>query len=426
MTRTLTAVFVLVFATLSARAQEARFFIERIEVRNAHRVSSDLVISESLLREGTEYSEADLRAASLRLSRLPFLLSADFALEKGSDRGRHVLVITIAETKPFFFLIDVRPVVDDEARQALVDYAGSFDAETNEAALGFRTFVGRRGIAHLGVTSRRDRQMFTTDYSAAAIGYTQYDLFGTRAFATLNLRMPFNAASGGALSPQLVIGIPLNANQTLTFDYEETRFEREQTHVDGIAITRQDAERLVSATWTYNTTNQPFVPTRGTILRVMPLWAARDRAGYRFFTVPRDPVFRPEAFAQHVNGYGIDVLGAHYWELSDRHAVYAGLQTGWASVRDRANQTLLPLEVNSTPAYVIVGGGYSFNLWHGRERNGDSRIETGLHYIARERGFDRLAFRDFDNVEGFEISANWARRSSWGTLRLGLSTTWQR
>ena len=57
-------------------------FIERIEVRNAKRVSTDVVIAESRLREGNEYSEADLRDASTRLSRLPFLLSVDFALDE--------------------------------------------------------------------------------------------------------------------------------------------------------------------------------------------------------------------------------------------------------------------------------------------------------------------------------------------------------
>ena len=45
-------------------AQDAvppRFFIERIEVRDAKRVSTDVVIAESRLRQGQEYSEADLR-----------------------------------------------------------------------------------------------------------------------------------------------------------------------------------------------------------------------------------------------------------------------------------------------------------------------------------------------------------------------------
>ena len=79
-------------------ATTPNFFIEKIEVR------------ETRLREGEEYSEAELRDASARLMRLPFLLSAEFSLEKGSERGRYVLVVTINETKPFFYALDLRPI----------------------------------------------------------------------------------------------------------------------------------------------------------------------------------------------------------------------------------------------------------------------------------------------------------------------------
>jgi hypothetical protein len=430
MSRTFLTAVVAGFIALSVLADDAapaRFFIERIEVRNAHRVSSDLVISESLLREGAEYSEQDLRAASSRLSRLPFLVSADFALEKGSERGRHVLVINIAETKPFFFLIDARPIINDEGRQTLVDYAGHLGAESNDAAVGVRMFVGPRGVVHAGLTSRRDAQEFTTDYSALAVGYTQYDLFGTRAFATVNVRYPFDTAPEGSTSPQLVVGIPLTANQTLTFDYEEIRFRRGAAHVSGLTLTRQDAERLISATWTYNTTDQPFVPTRGTIIRVAPLWAMRDLASYSFTQFVPGPSKPPEAYAQHVNGHGIDVLASHYWELTERHAVSAGIQAGWASVDDRVNRFLLPADLHSHPTYEVLRGGYSRNLWDGEQKNGDSRLELDVRYVLRQHGFDRdRSFRSVIDDDSLQPTVSWVRRSSWGTLRLGLGFAWRK
>lgn len=428
MSRTLlTAVLALTIALPAFAQDPARFFIERIVVRNAHRVSADLVISETLLREGTEYSEEELSAASARLSRLPFLVSADFALEKGSERGRHVLVISIAETKPFFFLIDARPIINEEGRRSLVDYAGHLGAESNDAALGVRMFVGRRGIAHLGLTSRKDGQQFTTDYSAVAIGYTQYDLFGTRAFATVNIRRPFDTVPQGSISPQLVVGIPLTANQTLTFDYEEIRFRRSTQRVAGVDLTRQDAERLISATWTYNTTDQPFVPTRGTIVRVAPLWAMRDLASYRYNQVVPGPSKPPEAYAQHVTGHGIDVLASRYWELTERHSISAGLQGGWSSVDDRVNRLLLPADVHSHPAYGILRGGYSRNLWSGEQKNGDSRLELDVRYVMRKRGFERdRGFREVEDDDSLRTSVSWVRRNSWGTLRLGMGFAWRK
>src|SRR5437868_6316094 len=62
------AVFLFAF---SAFAQEARFFIERIDVRNAHRLSPHIVVSASLLREGKEYSEDELREGPAQRARRP-------------------------------------------------------------------------------------------------------------------------------------------------------------------------------------------------------------------------------------------------------------------------------------------------------------------------------------------------------------------
>ena len=418
-------------ATLHADdAAPARFFIERIEVRNAHRVSPELVISESLLRAGAEYSEDELRAASLRLNRLAYLLSADFALEKGSDRGRHVLVITVAETKPFFYLIDARqifPADNNDPHRTAVDYASSLGPESTDAAIGYRKFIGRRGVAHVGLTSREDRQEFTTDYSALAAGYTQYDLFGTHAFATLNLRWPVTQGNP-ALSPQLVVGIPLTPKHTLTLDYEETRFRRNTTILAGAPFTRQDAERVVSLIWAYNTTNQPFVPTRGTLVRIVPQWSTRDLASYsRAIFFPGNGE-RVDAYADHFNGYGIDATAARYFELAGGDSVSATLQGGWSSTEERANQLLTPRIIHAQPAYASVGGGYSYNLRRDASKDdGDSRVEVDAQYVARQGDYSRNGsqFIDIRSDEGLRLSAAWVRRNVWGTVRLGVGYTWR-
>ena len=82
--RVILCLLLLAAATLRAEERAARFFVERIDVRDAHHVSRDVVIAESRLREGETYSEQELREGNLRLNRAPYLLSADFSLEKGS------------------------------------------------------------------------------------------------------------------------------------------------------------------------------------------------------------------------------------------------------------------------------------------------------------------------------------------------------
>jgi hypothetical protein len=141
------AVLIAAASAIPLFGQEAmppRFFIEKIEVREANRVSPEVVIAESRLREGEDYSESDLRDASARLTRLPFLLSAEFSLEKGSERGRYVLVVTINETKPFFYAFDLRPIFATD-NSIEPDYSDRIGVADSAATLGMRWFVGRRG-----------------------------------------------------------------------------------------------------------------------------------------------------------------------------------------------------------------------------------------------------------------------------------------
>lgn len=180
--RTQSIVLLLLLALAgSLGADEATpFLLEKIEVRNATRVSPDIVIAESLLRARQSYRESDLRAANDRLRRLPYLVDAQFSLEKGSARGSYVLVISVVETKPFFYLVDLTSYHESE-RQYVAD-------SDNQAVVGYRLFVGRRGVLHGGVSTYREDRPYTSRYSALDVGYTHYDIFGTRAFATVSLR----------------------------------------------------------------------------------------------------------------------------------------------------------------------------------------------------------------------------------------------
>ena len=313
---------------LAAQDVPPRFFIETIEVRNAKRVSKDVVIAESRLSAGRVYSEADLRDASTRLSRLPFLLSVDFALEKGSERGKHVLVLSIVETKPFFYLLDL-PIAIRQGGGANVSFNDQLVGEQGESVVGFRWFVGRRGMVHAGLYSSNRLDDLTSDFASASVGFTQYDLFGTRAFATLNVRHPIDGRADGAITPELVVGIPLSPNQTLTLQANQTEWSRTMQTFGPLCIDNPEAcrirldygERVFRARWSYNTTNNPFVPTRGTVLSIAPIHARHEREGGLRIYAP-DPetgdlvlIARP---TEHGRGFGIEASAERFFELSDR------------------------------------------------------------------------------------------------------------
>lgn len=422
--RALLVLFALVLGALPVAAQEPspeRFFIERIEVRNAKRVSADVVIAESRLREGREYTEADLRDASTRLSRLPFLLSVDFSLEKGSERGRHVLVLTISEAKPFFYALDLRPFFDG-GDYVEIDYNDRLERGDFENVLGFRWFVGRRGAVHVGLegNSHTPTTSFDPEWASITAGYTQYDLFGTRAFATLNLKRPFEGYGGGAITPELVVGVPLSPNQTLTLQFEQMRSESDRRIADQ-TFPRRYGYRAASARWTYNTTNSPFVPTSGTILTFKPIYGQNDSTSFSSF-VDGNGEWHVDSVVHHASILTFESGAEHYWELSDRDSISGGVEAGWS--RSEVRATLLGSSLPETSIeghFGTLRAGYTHSLWdRGQRRDGDSLIQLTASFTNRSTEDDYYRYER----DARQVSASWVRRSSWGTLRLGAGYAW--
>ena len=432
MIRNLTVILLLAALASPLAAQDAAsssaaspssplLFIERIEVRNANRVSPDVVIAESRLREGHEYAEAELRDAATRLARLPFLLSVDFALERGSERGRHVLVLTINETKPFFFLLDLVPYFQEDSSLD-VDYSNDRSGSGENLALGARWFVGRRGAVHLGFSGVGHDREFARDYASFSVGYTQYDIFGSRAFATLNLKRPIEGFGEGLISPQVVVGVPISANQTLTVQYDETRFGEEKRTVEGVDYPIRFGQKIVSATMAYNTTNEPFFPTRGTLLQVTPMYGWTDGARILHTIVGGPNGTEVAHAAYHTHFFGAEAGATRYWELTDRDSVWGNVRAEWA--RESYNNQITVTELDRTARYGSLGIGYSHSLWTPEERvAGDSRFEFTARYSNRDVENDPPAFfsRDTDVTQ---VGFAWLRRTSWGTLRLGGGYAW--
>ncbi len=411
MSRKLLLLVLLLVAVPLLAADEPTFFIERIEVRNHHRVSPDVVIAESRLRAGHEYTEAELRDAAVRLARLPFLLSVDFSLEKGSERGNYILVLAINETKPFFLLLDAVPFFESQDSYADIDYEDRTSGSRDTLAFGFRWFVGRRGAVHVGFSGTGEDREFTNEYASFVAGYTQYDLFGTRAFATLNLKRPIEGYGDGLLSPQFVVGVPLSANQTLTLEYDESRFKGESRQVDGVDVQNRYGQKVVSARWSYNTTNEPFFPTEGTLLTVTPHFAWKDGQS-SYYDFPSGRVVA----ATHAQTWGLGAGATRYRELTERSSVWGDIHGRWEHIDRRASVDELANDESAGSG--SIGIGYAYSLWTREERaGGDSRFEYTLRYSHRAP-HDYIFFGYDPDV--LQVGWSWIRRSSWATIRLGV------
>ena len=411
MIRRIVNAFMLMAIALPALAQEKapdRFVIERIEVRNAQRVATSVIVAETTLREGSEYSEDDVRAAVERVNRLPFILSAEFALENGTAEGRRVLVINVTEMKRLSFLVDGRGLRGNDIHRTL-DYDFDRPGESNDAAAA-RWFLGDRGMLHFTLAVRRERQSFMSSYTAWEIGYTRYNLFGTGAFVTINIRTPVDSVNEKRFSPQMAAGIPLTARQTLSVEYHDTSFIKDTLHPFGTTLNELKAERVITLAWTYDTTDQPFAPSRGTLVRVAPLRLMKDIASFK--VIPRSTAF--QAYAEHTNFNGLDLAALHYWKRSEVSSVSAGVVAGWANVDDRIHPPFLTGTGQAHPSYEIAQVGYLRDLGNGGSKGGSSRLEVEGRFRWDQ------ASSTAEHEHAIEVSASWVRRSVLGTLRLGI------
>ncbi|HEV7425192.1 MAG TPA: hypothetical protein VGQ46_02410 [Thermoanaerobaculia bacterium] len=376
----------LLLLAISARAQEPpRFFIERITVTNIKRVSAAVIVSESLLREGHAYGEDELRQASDRIRRLPFVLDASFALQKGSDRGRYVLSIAVAEAEPLFYEFDSVLLGKTSHRGIL--------AASQNAVIGARTFLGSHGVLHLGIIERDPQRPFTDSYIAAQAGLTLYDVFGTHALVTVAANRLVGRHTRHRVLPDAVVAIPFSPRQTLTAAYSASEFDR----------TTPGSNRILESRWSYNTTNHPFFATHGLVISTGPVITFNDR-------------FNPFS-NENIDTYtkGVELEVKKYWELNAADSIAAETLLGRAFVQQHGND---PRRITAQHDYGSGLIRFAHAL-HDQSASSQSRLELTL------RSYSRGFYGRGDLRNGAtEVSATWARRNAWGALRLGLGFAW--
>lgn len=399
MTKILPLLLLLLAAPLRAE-EPVRFFVERIDVRNLRHAGREVILTEARLHEGTAYTEAELHEANDRIERLPFVLDAQFSLEKGSRRDAFVLVITVEETKPFFYGVDMTLFHSDD------DPIEFVPTDERLSSVGYRFFVGRRGMFHAALGEHEYISTNAQRTGTAGIGYTQYGLFGRDAFATVNLSIPVNGTGASPLLPEVVVGIPLTATQTLTVSADRSVVEYADSEY---------RRRSLRIEWSHNTTNHPFFPTRGTLLSAGPLAAwDDDRYRLRFVAVGGQPA-TIENVREKTHTVGLALVGAHYWELSDRSSVSLRGEADLRRTEGTSNDK--PIRDDYTP--VSLGVRFSRSLRSPEAaREGDSRIEAALRYSTGRKDYY------FIRERSTFASVDWVFRNAWGAVRLGVGYAW--
>jgi hypothetical protein len=408
--RCLFAILLLSCAGMPAGAQEPPpgFLIERIVVEGLERDAARLIVlSESLLHEGRAYSEPELREAVYRVKRLPFVVDADMALRKGSERGAYELVVTVEAAKPIAYLVDMEarfnePNVPIGADHWVIDAVGTLSA---------RKFVGAHGLLFGSLQAHDD----DLGGEVVQLGYTRYGLFGRRGHASVAVSSALGEERAQSvtdnLQTSLELGVPLTGNHALRFDYAWTHLVFSNIRAfpsDETASSRLDGYQG-RLQWIYDSTDDPFVASEG--LRVATEAAYTHQ---RHSVSAADPTF---AASVEDGVLTLGSSGRKYWRLTPRQSMALDGSAAHSQGVFVSRLGVGTTSLSGRSSKVSLTAIHAVNLWgeSRRRRLGDLRFESGIgveHFGARNR--------TVRNANGTRLRAHTSLlfRHRWGLMKL--------
>lgn len=411
---------------LGAQSETDEFFIESIVVEGAQRFGAGIVVSESLLQEGQSYSERALRDAVHRIVRLPLVLDAEFALRKGSRRGRYQLVITVEEARRWFFVTDLLTALgDDRVRSPGNDSevtSGFFSDDQDDSALfaGWRTSAGRFGVFSVAVDPVFDGKL--------QLGFSQYNLFGRNVQLQIGyllepLRDALDASQPKQQTLRLGLGIPLRGNHSLSF----TSSYRQHRYRDAFAPTgsyESDFDRIwADLSWIYNTIDDPVFPTSGRFLRGGVSYRQDELATRLLFAQSPEPDLDVQRDAEGTE-WRAGMVADFYRPISARDSLSLSL-TAFAGVGDYhvVANTLPELisqdsETDLWDASLTLGYARFLRRDVQKPRWRELRWENEVELFDSQFSPDQFVPRDASS--GFRIGSRLRYRTTWGVFSLGL------
>ena len=382
-----------------------KFFIEKITVE-APRLSPDIVLSESLLRAGNEYSEAELSEAVHRINRLPFVLLAEFSLRKGSERDRYELVVKVFEARRWFFHVDgdwqVKDFVDrldPRVETVLGDRIGDPN-EDARSLVGRRFAVGNRGLLFASLGS---------EDGAFAVGYQRYNLWNRNILLSLSLGAEDQVGKVLFATDTFVaraqLGIPIRGNHALRLLATRTELDR---NFGGFGIDQETTEAEVA--WIFNSLDDPVLPRQGSVYEAGLTWLdTRDVHVLRFGNVPT-------RFESSYQSLGAIASAGRYWPVAERQSLSAGI---------RGFLDELPGDGERREAEVSFGHQVfllrrlELDKW--RELRWENQLSGLRQEFSVGPSFAEVGLTDA-GLDSWEVRTGLVYRNGWGLFRLFYSS----
>jgi outer membrane protein assembly factor BamA len=319
--------------------QETNLVVQDIECRGNVSTSCSFIRGHLYLRVGGLLDEDEVKDAKLRLSALPNFRSVDIHLEKGSEKGRVVIVIEVAEADPFTMALvlgtsfrrdaDIQTLAARFSDHNLFGAGKILDllvvgdaAVTHKAAREYATrleyfdpqlFGSNRYFLATGLFYSKSAANFpessTLNNGGAGVDASLGRRFGSFSYATIGYRYIFNSA----IDYQYY---PYNNNRFLAFD-------------GNLTTLTDSAQKVLLFTYGRNSEDDSSFPTRGWMFHLYDNWdpsghghfaGAEARATWRggsnsFWTVQTRPFNDFEA--PFDDDFGTSVTYARSIEASD-------------------------------------------------------------------------------------------------------------
>ncbi len=369
----------------------ATFLIERVSVEGIARGQAAIVAGESLLKPGGTYNEGELRDAVYRVKRLPFVLSADFSLRKGSVRGSYELVIKVVATKPFFFSVDA---IGQRYRDLTFGGVGDFGWNAT-SSLGARQTIGPFGEAFL--------QWNQTDYDYGRgsreyqVGYNQYNLLGRGAVASVVYTQSVPSLFGSRRRLQLELTVPVSGNHALQVGVTGDRYES----VLGDVTNRSQYVRS-SVGWMYDDTDDPVSARDG----------QRVEATLTYYTILNDPRYGAWESALAISRYR-PLTDRQSWSLLGQMSAYRSSFGGTST---------------GTTGDLSIGVGHALELFGKPWSKGMNRLrlETRASFTWNRYYGPGIAEPVVDRSWTYGLGAGLVFRNPWGIVRATFDYGWTR
>jgi hypothetical protein len=427
-------------------AAEPSFLIEAIRIEGLERAEPELLIATSRLRRGARYREHELAEAVRRIDRLPFVLSTQLALERGSVRDAYVLVVQVTEAERWFFGGELawrrydEPLAVEESSY-LGDEIREDETLSGDATAGLRLFLGAHAMAFLAAEEEEGLRAGITHYNLFGRGVSltlaaAHDVCCSRQVLPLALDPAFTLWTLGDSTDRfsLALAVPLVANHTLRLDasqlasdggFHRTVFAPSDDPYVGPPppgeADRYDGrirDQRLAVRWVYDTSDDFLLPTTGR--------TASAGIEYRRFRVddlgyydPFEPYFPWPRRDEDRKLVQLVLSAGETFRLGNRHTLQANLRGAFGYGDEAASVDLGDLAEANT--YEVAAG-----LRHGvellpgaaRARWGELRWETWA-----EVSFEELDDAPFgpSPLSRATVGTGAVWRNRWGVFRLGFS-----